>query len=124
MHHSWHRSAVLDCYDGRHSGGEHPRDETPEGRMGARTREERMGAQMRSKYRHRLLMRRFHDSICNVLYDANDLSEYEIDRILGLNGVSLKKRVMHDLLGVLIDIHFELGDNNINAHNRDIGHCR
>jgi hypothetical protein len=55
-----------------------------------------------------------------VLYDANDLSEYEIDRILGLNGVSLKKRVMHDLLGVLIDIHFELGDNNINAHNRDI----
>ena len=76
--------------------------------------------EMRSKYRHRLLMRRFHDSICNVLYDANDLSEYEIDRILGLNGVSLKKRVMHDLLGVLIDIHFELGDNNINAHNRDI----
>ena len=54
--------------------------------------------EMRSKYRHRLLMRRFHDSICNVLYDANDLSEYEIDRILGLNGVSLKKSLMHDLL--------------------------
>ena len=72
-----------------------------------------------SKHRHRVLLHKFHDGICKVLSDSSELSELEIDNILGLHGVQLKKCMLRDLVDVLIGIHFELGDN-INTHNRDI----